>query len=116
MKRILLIAMLAAIACGAPANPHAAAARLFTQRYAQSRFRAWHVRATAAGRDCDVLLVETSIVLEDSMIEAMHYDGGVQRFCREGSFRGVAYKDSSGRLWTYGGVTAAEAETLQPCR
>ncbi len=108
--------MFAAIACEAPTNPHAAAARLFTQRYAQSRFKAWNVRAAAVGGDCDVLLVETSIVLEDSMIEAMHYEGGVQRFYRDRRFRGVAYKDSSGRIWTYGGITTAEAETLKPCR
>ena len=57
------------------------------------------------------------------MVEAMHYgagaygvvDGGVQRFCRDRSFRGVAYKDSSGRIWTYGNVTAQDAATLPRC-
>ncbi|HYC60322.1 MAG TPA: hypothetical protein VEK79_12235 [Thermoanaerobaculia bacterium] len=95
----------------------------FTERYAQSRLARWNVHARAAGRDCAVLFVETSMILEDSMIEAMHYgagaydihEGGVQQFLRERAFRGVAYKDRSGRLWTYGAVTPAEAEGLTPC-
>jgi hypothetical protein len=57
------------------------------------------------------------------MVEAMHYgagaydiyDGGVQQFLRERAFRGVAYKDGSGRVWTYGAVTQNEAEALVPC-
>jgi hypothetical protein len=39
----------------------------------------------------------------------------VQRFCRDRSFRGVAYKDSSGRVWAYGNVTAHDAATLPRC-
>ncbi len=105
-------------------DPHVAAAALFTQRYANSRLSEWKVRASAAGADCGVLLVETSVIMEDSMVAAMHYgagaynvyDGGVQRFCRDRHFRGVAYKDSSGRVWTYDKVTVGEAETLKPCR
>ena len=101
-----------------------AAANAFTRRYAQSRFSGWNIRADAAGTDCDVLLVRTSIVLEESMIEAMHYgagaydiyDGGVQHFCREQTFRGVAYKDASDRVWTYGAVSVAEAEGMTACR
>ena len=95
----------------------------FTRRYAHSRLAAWNVRASAAGTQCDVLLVETSIIMEESMVDAIHYgagaygvyEGGVQRFCRERAFRGVAYKDSSGRIWTYGNVTGAEAATLRRC-
>jgi hypothetical protein len=105
------------------ASNHVAAANVFTDRYAHSRFARWNVRASARGRDCDVLLVETDMVMEDSMVEAMHYgagaygvvDGGVQRFYRDRSFRGVAYKDSSGRIWAYGGVTARDAATLSQC-
>lgn len=106
------------------ADGRIAAANAFTRRYAQSRFSGWNIRADAAGADCDVLLVNTSVVLEESMIEAMHYgagtydiyDGGVQHFCREQTFRGVAYKDGSARVWTYGAVSTAEAEGMTACR
>lgn len=101
-----------------------AAAHAFTRRYAQSRFSGWNIRAEAAGADCDVLFVNTSIVLEESMIEAMQYgagsydiyEGGVQHFYREQTFRGVAYKDGSERVWTYGAVTVTEAEGMTACR
>jgi hypothetical protein len=100
------------------------AAHLFTERYSKSRLSAWHVHASAAGADCAILLIDVPIVLEDSMIEAMHYgagaydvyDGGVHRFYRERTFRGVAYKDASGRVWTYGAVSPDEARSLAPCR
>jgi hypothetical protein len=105
-------------------NDHVVAASAFTQRYTHSRQSAWNVRGNAAGPDCDVLLVDTSVIMDDSMIEAMHYgagaydavDGGVQRFCRERAFRGVAYKDASGKIWAYGAVTAEQARTLTRCR
>jgi hypothetical protein len=127
--RVLMMFVLITAACGSDAPPapthHArvVAAQLFTQRFAHSRFAEWKIRANAAGSDCDVLLVQTPVVMEDAMVEALHYgagaygvvNGGVQRFARDRSFRAVAYKDSSGRLWTYGDVTAARAETLKPC-
>jgi len=99
------------------------AANQLTDRYTHSRLAAWNVRAAAAGADCDVVLLTTSIILEDSMVDALHYgagayavyDGGVQRFCRDRSFRGAAYKDASGRIWAYGGITAAQATTLRTC-
>jgi hypothetical protein len=95
-------------------------ARVFTTRYSQPAIANWNVRAHAAGSDCAVLFVETSIILEDAMIEAMYYGagayepiypGGVQRFSREHAFRGVAYKDVSGRIWTYGRISRDEALT-----
>ena len=57
------------------------------------------------------------------MVEALHYgagaygvyDGGVQRFSRDRAFRGVAYKDSSGRIWTYGNVSVAEVAAMKRC-
>jgi hypothetical protein len=126
--RVLMMFGLITAACGSDAPPAPAhharviAAQFFTQRFAHSRFADWKIRANAAGRDCDVLLVQTPVVMEDAMVEALHYgagaygvvDGGVQRFARDRAFRGVAYKDSSGRFWTYGDVTA-RAETLKPC-
>jgi hypothetical protein len=104
--------------CSPRPNAHVAAANLLTQRYATSRFAAWRIRATARGNDCSVLVLQTSIILEDSMIEAMHYgagsydtyDGGMQQFTRDHRFRGVAYKDISGKIWTYGPVSRKEAE------
>jgi len=106
-----------------PSELHIAAARGVTQRYAHSRLGSWHVRASAAGRDCDVLLVETSVVMEDSMVEALHYGGGaydvdgggVERVCRVRAFRGVAYKDAAARVWTYGEITPDEAQKLRRC-
>ena len=122
---LMMVALLAAMCESRPhlPNNHVAAANVFTDRYAHSRFAGWKVRASARGRDCDVLLVETDMIMEDSMVEAMHYgagaygvvDGGVQRFYRDRSFRGVAYKDSSGRIWAYGDVTARDAATLSQC-
>jgi hypothetical protein len=121
----MIFALLIAMCQSRPhsSSNHVAAANVFTDRYAHSRFAGWKVRASARGRDCDVLLVETDMVMEDSMVEAMHYgagaygvvDGGVQRFYRDRSFRGVAYKDSSGRIWAYGNVTAQDAATLPRC-
>ena len=124
--RCLMILTLLAAMCESrprPSSDHVAAANVFTDRYAHSRFAGWKVRASARGRDCDVLLVETDMVMEDSMVEAMHYgagaygvvEGGVQRFYRDRAFRGVAYKDSSGRIWAYGNVTAQDAATLPRC-
>ena len=100
-----------------------AAAGTFTERYSHSRLSAWNVRGTVVGNDCDVLLVETSIIMEESMVEALHYgagaygvyDGGVQRFSHDRAFRGVAYKDSSGRIWTYGNVSAVEVAAMKRC-
>jgi hypothetical protein len=125
IRCLMILALLTAMCESRPRLPNrqAAAANAFTDRYAHSRFAAWNVRASARGRDCDVLLVETDMVMEDSMVEAMHYgagaygvvDGGVQRFYRDRSFRGVAYKDSSGRIWAYGNVTAHDAATLPRC-
>jgi hypothetical protein len=125
--RLMLVVLLAA-ACSPQAPPpkrdlHVRAASEFTERYARSRFAGWKVRGSAAGSDCGVLLVETSMMMEESMVEALHYgagvygvvDGGVQQFYRERSFRGVAYKDVSGRVWTYGEVTPGEAGTLKRC-
>ena len=82
------------------------------------------IHADAAGTDFDVLFVRPPSFLEESMIEAMHYgagtydiyDGGVQHFCREQTFRGVAYKDASDRVWTYGAVSVPETEGMTACR
>ena len=99
------------------------AASIFTERYARSRLSEWNIRGQAAGDDCSVLIIKTPVIMEDSMVEAMHYgagaydiyDGGVQRFSRDRTFRGVAYQDGSGRLWTYGAVTQGEVEALKAC-
>ena len=106
-----------------PSQLRVAAARRITQRYAYSRLGSWNVHASAAGRDCEVLLVDTSVVLEDWMVEALHYGGGVydvdgggvEHVCRARAFRGVAYKDSVARIWTYGDVTPDEARRLRRC-
>jgi hypothetical protein len=103
---------------------HLVAARLFTSRCATSRLASWNVHAAAAGNDCGVLLIETPMILEDTIVEAMHYGtgsydlyrGGINQFSRGRAFRGVAYKDGSGQLWLYGNLSRTEAESLRPCR
>jgi hypothetical protein len=116
------------IACApqqpSPRENRIAAASLLTGRCAASRLAKWNIRGTAAGADCSILLVDTSMVLEDSLVEAIHYgtgayavvDGGVRHFTRERAFRGVAYRDRTGRVWTYGELTQREAEEVRPCR
>jgi hypothetical protein len=104
--------------------PYLRAAHRLTQRYAQSPMAGWGVRASAAGTDCKVLFIETKIILETSMVDAIHYGvaaydflpGGVKQFGRLNAFRGVAYKDATGYRWRYGNVSVSEAQVLKPCR
>lgn len=126
MMNRALVLLFFFVAC--ESNPdhdrHSAAADVLTRHYAQSRFSSWKIHAQAAGADCDVLFVRTSNVLDDSTVEAIHYGataydvipGGVQRFYRDHTFRGVAYQDVSERVWTYGTLTQAEGELLERCR
>jgi hypothetical protein len=130
MKRLAITALLLAAACDSnPISPafrdRVTAADAFTRHYAESRLRKWDIRAHAAGTDCSVLFVETPMLLDDSVIEALHYgtgayavyDGrGVQHFCHQRAFRGAAYRDRSGHVWTFGKVSVNEAETLTRCR
>jgi hypothetical protein len=131
--RILLFTTLTAVRCNGghavPAPPtvprgsHIANASLFTQRYEGSRLKPWHVRGRASGSDCAVLFVETSVVMEESTVEALHYgsgaynvvDGGVQEFLHTHGFRGVVYKDATGRSWPFD-VSAEETTHLAPCQ
>jgi hypothetical protein len=129
----LLLATMTIAACEShqPAPPRVAIADLdhahsindFNALYRNSRFSQWNLRASAAGSRCDVLFVRTAVFLDEPMIEALHYgaitydlyEGGVQQFSRDRAFRGVTYKDPSGRLWAYGAVSVREAEGLAPC-
>ena len=124
-----LLLMLISASCGSDrklseGNERIAAANAFTSLYAHSRLSRWDVRAKAAGAGCDILFVQTSIVLEDSMVEALHYGGGaydvykggIRQFCNDRDFRAAAYKDTSGRLWVFGDVTPTEASSLSTCR
>lgn len=123
-KAILLLLFVVAACESQPNDIRITHANAFTARYAKSRFSGWNVRATAAGHDCGVLLIRTSVLIDKRMVEALHYGGGpydihrggVHDFYRERRFRGVAYQDPSGAAWTYGAVTKDEAETLKPCR
>jgi hypothetical protein len=107
-----------------PRDAQIAAASTLTVRYAASAMAKWSLRGSAAGADCNVLLVETPVVLDDALVEAIHYgtgayaviDGGVRRFTRERAFRAVVYRDRTGRVWTYGDLAQSEAEGLQRCR
>ena len=44
------------------------AAKSLTARCATTGLRVWSVKAQAAGSDCRVLYIHTSVVLEDAMI------------------------------------------------
>ena len=107
-----------------PRDARINAAASLAGRCAASRLAKWNIRGSAGGADCNVLLVDTSMVLDDSLVEAIHYgtgahavvDGGVRHFTRQRAFRGVVYRDRTGRVWTYGDLTRREAEELQPCR
>jgi len=119
-----LCMLLTAARCDtASANTHVVAATELTRMYATSRLVNWHIRATAAGTNCDVLVVQAAIIVDESQIEALHYGagtydsykGGVLQFTRDHAFRGVAYKDVSGRVWAYPPLSAHEAEALVPC-
>ena len=124
---ILTITVLASCRSNSrPAVDHArqiAAADALTRKYAASALGEWKVRGKAAGDDCDVLIVATSIIMEDAMVDALHYgagaydiyEGGVQNFSTSSAFRGVAYRDASGKVWAYDGITHEEANRLSPC-
>ncbi|HEY0372210.1 MAG TPA: hypothetical protein VGD79_09430 [Thermoanaerobaculia bacterium] len=129
LRQLLLSLAIGVCACkpalhaDRPHDPRIAAASFFTERYAHSRFAKWDIRATAAGDDCGLLLVHTTQVMDDTLVEALHYgagnyaivDGGVQTFMRKRGFRGVVYVDVLERSWTFGVVSEAEAPRLKPC-
>jgi hypothetical protein len=111
----------------APTVDHSAriaAATFVTDLYSRSRLATWNVRASAAGADCAVLLINVSIIMEDSMVEAMHYGagdyevytGGLRNFSRQHRFRAVVYEDSSRHRWPYPATLPInEPESLAPC-
>lgn len=139
MKTMMLAMLVGFAACSSDVNPSAAvsrpaqaaprpprgarvlAAAELTKLYANSRLKEWEVRATVTGKDCRVLFVQTPVIMEKTMVEAMHYgtstysaDGrSIDQFSREREFRGVAYRDGSGNVWTFGAVTSEETEP--PC-
>jgi len=128
MKRMVTAILFMLSACNANQPPaqdlaRRSAANALTDRYAHSALARWDVRGHAAGDDCGVLYVETEIILEDSMVEALHYGvgaydvyrGGIRQYSRDRAFRGVAYKDGSGKVWTFGEVGPAEAGAIVPC-
>jgi hypothetical protein len=93
-------------------------------RAATRRVPAWNISAKAAGHDCGTLLVEVGVNMETSLVDGLQYGvdpydvtkGGIQTYSRQHYFRAVAYKDAAGRVWRYGPVTLADAESLVPCR
>lgn len=117
------LTLLLLIACHGSGDRRITAASALTQQYAQSDFARWNIRATAAGQDCRVLLVETSIVMDEAMVEAMHRGTGpyavkgrgLQHFSRDSAFRAVVYRDPTGRVWPYGDLGAENARAVPPC-
>lgn len=92
-----------------------------TREYAGSRLKEWDIRGRATGNDCRVLFIETPAIMERSMVEAMHYgrgtysvlDRSIDDLYRQNTFRGVAYRDGSGTVMTFGDITSEEVEP--PC-
>ena len=127
MKQLITMTVVFSLFCGSNVSTASGtrieAANTLTSQYAQSKFAQWELHAVAAGADCSVLYITTAKVLDDSVIEAMHYGaaphdvypGGVNRFYRDQHFLGAAYKDHNGRLWTYGEVTLNRSDRLDAC-
>lgn len=123
LRTLLCIVLIAGCTEKQPADHHVDDAKALTRRFAASRFARWNIRATANGRDCAALVIQTSMLLEDSMVEAMHYGagaydtykGGLKQFTHDHDFRGVAYRDVSGHVWTYEDVSQSEAEGAAVC-
>lgn len=105
----------------APVNVKRVAADLAAQ-YSQSQLKDWKLEVMATGSDCRVLFVKTPVIMEESMVEGLHYgvaafqvrEGGIEKYYREHEFRGVTYQDGSGHRWRFGDV--GEAEIFAPCR
>lgn len=124
MTRILVVCLfLAACEPATPASLHIAAAQTLSDDSSRSGTARWKLHARAAGLDCDVLLIESSVPLDARMVEEAHYgapglsEDGIQSFARTHRFRGVVYTDRTRlRLWTYGAVTRDEVPSLPVCR
>ena len=123
---LLTLALLAACESNRRPSAHAervAAACTFTDRYSHSALSRWNVRGHAAGADCEILVVETSIVMEDAMVEALHYgvgaydiyQGGIRQFSTDHAFHGVVYRDVTRKEWPYGETGAVRVAMLEPC-
>lgn len=120
-----LFLILCATACEqGPNSVQISSASAFARRYSQSKLSTLNVRASAAGPDCSILLVETGVPLVNTTVEALQYgagdydlwDGGVQQFCRERAFSGVVYRDPDGKIWAYGAITPVEGASIKRCR
>jgi hypothetical protein len=121
MRRITRLALVLALAaCNGPRAGHDAAdnAALFTRRHAKHQ-----LRASVAGSDCHVLVIETKAEFDDDLVESIQYGigdydafGGADQFTHERGFRAVVYRDSAGHLWTYGATTRDEAQSIPRCR
>jgi hypothetical protein len=119
MQRIARLALVFALACHAPhaGNDATNDAASFTKQHAKHK-----LKATAAGSDCRVLVIETEATFDDDLVESIQYGtsgydafGGAEQFARDRGFRAVVYRDAAGRLWTYGATTRDEAQSLPGC-
>jgi hypothetical protein len=118
MQSLLRSALVVAlVACNAGRGPHETAAALLTREHREEK-----LRASAAGSDCRVLLVEIETESDDDLVESIHYGtgqygafGGVEQFAQDRGFRAVIYRDAAGAVWTYGATTREEARSIPPC-
>lgn len=121
MQRLLTAGLaLLLITCNGPraTKRAAAAADLFTDEHAQRA-----LKASVAGVDCAVLLIDIETSSTTDLIESIHYGGGeykafggVEELAQKHGFRAVVYRDADGNLQTYGATTRKEAKELRKCR
>jgi len=124
MKRAIALAMILVAACAKAESERQqqerqiTAAEELTALYSKSVLVPWGVEAVAAGVDCKVLFVHVAVIMDDRMVEALHYGGGrysvtpdgLERFYREHGFRGIAYEDDGRRQWVSGDMRRAEKD------
>ena len=126
---IVLLLAAASLSCESNSRPsqdqeRVHAAVVFNHLYSQTGLAQWKIHARAAGTGCSVLLVETSIIMEDAMVEGLHYGagaydayrGGVEQFLHDRSFRGVVYRDSTKKSWMFGEITDPDVAAMTMCR
>ncbi len=116
MKRLMILIALALLHC----QPRSAS----SDQPRQSPLERFKMHVTPAGEKCDVLLIESELILDSAMVEDIHYGigahdvdrGGIYGAYRNRDLRGVVYKDSTGAIWVYGDVPKEKAASLRPCR
>ena len=70
-RTLLCLVLIAGCTQKQPPDHHITDAKGVTRTFAASRFAGWNIRATANGRDCAALVIQTSMLLEDGRSDAL---------------------------------------------